>query len=196
MSPPVLVIVSGPPGAGKTTIAKRMGAELELPVFDRDDLKDTMFEALGWSGRAWSKRVGGAAWDLLFLIGERLLDRRVSVILETNFERDSSLDRLRAMCERTSSEVVEIHCCASPAVLARRFRERWESGGRHPGHTAEFTDQETFVAALSQRDFDRPIGVSEHVIEVDTTYPERIDWTGIVSTVRSALGEAYGSQDR
>jgi adenylate kinase family enzyme len=36
---PLLVIVSGAPGSGKTTLAKRVGVALQLPVFTKDGFK-------------------------------------------------------------------------------------------------------------------------------------------------------------
>ena len=188
------MIVSGPPGAGKTTLAGRLGAELGLPVFDRDDLKDVMFDALGWSDRAWSQRIGGAAYELLYLIAERLIGRGVSAVLDTNFQRDVTGDRLRALADRYRFDVLEVHCHADPQVLARRFRERWESDARHPGHTGEFTDEVAFIRAFDERDY-RPVGIG-CVVEVDSTDFDRIDWGGILSIVRAALGEAHGPQDR
>lgn len=195
MTRPVLVLVSGPPGAGKTTLAARLGADVGLPVIDRDDLKDAMFDTLGWSDREWSQRVGVAAYEVLYLIAERLLAAGVSVILDTNFQRGEAVGRLRAMQERHGCEVVEVHCRADPQVLARRFRERWQSGGRHPGHTAEFTDEGAFMSVLAERGFYEAVSLGV-VVEVDTTDPEHIDWEGTRSIVRDALGGTYGSRDR
>lgn len=194
MTKPLLVIVSGAPGAGKSTLAARLGAELDLPVFDRDDLKDAMFDTLGWSDRDWSQRVGGAAYELLYLITERLLGGGVSHVLDTNFYRGAPADRFRAMRERVPYSSVEVHCRADAPVLARRFRERWHYGGRHPGHTAEFTDEDSYMQALSDRGFYAPVGIGP-VIEVDTTHPERIDLEGIVTGVRQSLEGAHGPEN-
>jgi predicted kinase len=185
VSKPLLVVVSGPPGAGKTTLARRLGADLGLPVFDRDDLKDSMFETLGWSDREWSQRLGLAAYELLYLIAERLLASGVSVILDTNFQRAALSDRLAAIRSRHQFEVVEVHCRAVPEVMAQRFRARWESGARHPGHTGEFTDDDSFLAALNERDY-RPVALGG-VIEVDTTDLEGVDLDGIVTRIGEEL---------
>lgn len=191
---PTLVLVSGPPGAGKTTLAKRLGAEVGLPSICRDDIKDTIFDNLGWSDRAWSMRVGAASYELLYLFAERMLSVGASLVLESNFDRDRSGERLRVLRDLWPCEVVEINCSAEPSVLARRFRERWESGGRHPGHTDVYTDEGVFLTALRQRDF-TPVGIGP-ALEVDTTDPDKIDWELIFSTVRRALGESDGPEDR
>jgi hypothetical protein len=161
----------------------------------RDDIKDTIFDSLGWSDRAWSMRVGAASYELLYLFAERMLSAGVSLILESNFDRERSGERLRTLRALRPCEFVEINCSAEPSVLARRFRDRWESGGRHPGHTDVFTDEGVFLSALSQRDF-APVGIGGSVVEVDTTDPDKIDWKQINRTVRRALRESDGSQDR
>lgn len=153
-----------------------------------------MFDVLGWKDRAWSQRIGAAAYELIYLIAERLVGRGVSAVFDTNFQRGITTDRIRGLGDRYRFGVVEVHCHADPRVLATRFRERWESGGRHPGHTGEFTDEGAFVKAFDERDY-RAVGIGR-VIEVDTTDVERIDWDCVISTVQTAMGEAHGSQDR
>lgn len=64
ISPPVLVIVLGAPGAGKTTLARRIAAEIGWPLLVRDDIKEILFDTLGWSDRQWSRKLGGASWRM------------------------------------------------------------------------------------------------------------------------------------
>ena len=62
----VLIIVSGPPASGKTTLSRRLAADLRLPLVQRDSFKEIMFDTLGWQDRAWSQRLGGASYELLY----------------------------------------------------------------------------------------------------------------------------------
>jgi adenylate kinase family enzyme len=54
---PLLLIVTGPPGVGKTTVAEALAPRLGLPLLAKDDLKETLHdasEAKGESGRSGS----------------------------------------------------------------------------------------------------------------------------------------------
>jgi 2-phosphoglycerate kinase len=44
---PLLVIVTGPPGAGKTAIATELRTRLGLPLITKDALKELLGAALG-----------------------------------------------------------------------------------------------------------------------------------------------------
>jgi shikimate kinase len=39
-----LVVVSGLPGSGKTTLGRRLAQALNLPLIDKDDILDRLFE--------------------------------------------------------------------------------------------------------------------------------------------------------
>jgi predicted kinase len=85
VSQPTLVVISGLPASGKTTLARRLAAEMRLPLVGRDDIKERLFESLGWSDREWSKRLGGASWDLLYWFVETQLAAGQSCVIESNF---------------------------------------------------------------------------------------------------------------
>ena len=57
------MIVSGPPGAGKSSLAIPLAQRLRLPLLRKDHIKETLHDHLPAHGEArdWSRSLGGAA---------------------------------------------------------------------------------------------------------------------------------------
>src|SRR3954453_10531269 len=83
---PRLVVVTGPPGAGKTTVAAALRERLGLPLMAKDALKETLGDALECAGdRHESQRLGMATFHVQFAVVRELLAAGVSLIAEGNF---------------------------------------------------------------------------------------------------------------
>lgn len=78
-----IVLVSGAPAAGKTSIAVPLARLLGVPLFAKDDIKETLIDVLGDrdGDLGWSRTVGGAAMELLW----KLAERAPAAVLEANF---------------------------------------------------------------------------------------------------------------
>lgn len=126
-----LVLVGGAPGTGKTTLARGVARELDLPVFHSDEVRK---ELAGIAPTARERSAVDAGiytpeWDartyeeLCRRAAERLR-RGVSVVLDASWsepERRAAAARLAA---DTASEVSAYRCSVAPAVAAARAAAR------------------------------------------------------------------------
>ena len=163
---PVLIIVSGPPASGKTTLSRRLAADLRLPLVQRDSLKERLFDTLGWRDRALSQRLGGASYELLYYTLDLLLQTGQPCIVESNFSRVAASHKLTTLLEYYGYTAIQILCFAAPDVLLERFTARHAAGERHPGHVDDLALPE-FTAQIQQRW--EPLDVAGPLIELDTS---------------------------
>lgn len=172
-----VIVVSGLPCSGKSKVAQRLGEELRWPLLCKDDYKELLFDTLGYSDRAWSKRVSAAAYALQFSQARQLAASKVNFILEGNFrwlEHRAHFDVLFA-----AATGVQIHCRANAEVLVQRFKARAHSGNRHPGHVDIESLAEIERELLSAEQ--QPLPLSGAVIDCNTTR----DWPTAVDTAVS-----------
>lgn len=185
MPTPYVVIVTGLPGSGKTTLGRRLAHDLQLPFLYKDGIKEVLFDTLGWSDREWSRRLGRATIELLYHIVEMELVAGRSVLVESNFDSDLASPRFRQLRDKYAFEVVQVHCRAARGVLLERFKARDGTAERHPGHVdasalAEMTERLTSGADL-------PVRIDGVLITVDTTDFSKVDHAHILQTVREAM---------
>lgn len=174
---PTVVIVTGLPATGKTAIARAIGREAGLPVFGKDDFKELLFGLLGHSDREWSKKLGRAAYEVLFQICAEHVEAGASVVLESNFGPDS-VPRFASIAAKFPVRFVQVLCYAEGEVVLSRFRSRV----RHPGHVDEEVAETQRDLLLSGRA--DPLDIECELIEVDTTH---LDHAAIDSIARRVL---------
>lgn len=149
------VLVAGWPGAGKSTLAAVLAAELGLPLLAKDELKEALMEGLGRPETvADSQRLGKAA----VLVMLRAARTCPGAVLDSTWF-DYALPLARALPGR----LIEVHCTVPLDLAKARYRAR--AGHRHAGHLDDArSDQELWGEPP------RPLGLGP-VVEVDTSGP-------------------------
>jgi len=172
---PLLVVITGMPSSGKTTVAESLATELHLPLVAKDDLKERLYDVLGSGDVAWSGRLGSAAYELIFGLARTMLSSHVSLIVEANFFRGHA-ERFASL---PAHRLVQIHCSAPLPVLLERYAAR----SRHPGHhDAEKIDE---LPARNESGDHAALELRGELIELDTTQP--VDLTALASRLRALL---------
>ncbi|HJT55501.1 MAG TPA: ATP-binding protein [Ktedonobacteraceae bacterium] len=185
MSKTPLIIISGPPCTGKTTLGKRLANDLNLPFVHKDGIKELLFDKLGWSDRAWSRTLGIASYALLYYFLETQLRAGRSCIVESNFHAEFDREQFLALKAKYDFEPLQICCIADGEVLFSRFKDRAATSERHPGHVESVNLEEFKQGLLRGRDEVMDIGGT--IFEIDTTDFERVDYEGLVEGIRRGM---------
>ena len=168
---PTLIIITGHPGAGKTTIAGQLSRHYMIPYCSKDTIKEHIFDTLGSSDKVWSLRVSAAAHRLMDEIVEQELSTGHSLILESNFKTGLDSIRFSEAVTRHNAQCVQILCVASGDVLFDRWNHRIAHGIRHEGH-AEESSLDQIRQDLAQPY--EPLRLPGRLITIDTTDPGQI----------------------
>ncbi len=176
--PPTLLVVHGLPASGKTSLAKWIAHELHWPAVHKDDLKEILFDTLGWSDRAWSRRLGVSTIEIMYYIVEMQLSAGVSLLAECNFKPELASPKFREILTRTSATAIQVLCQSDGAVRLRRFKER----ARHPGHAdLEVNEAETDAWRAEVL---APLDVPGPLITVDSTDLTALDYSAVLRQIR------------
>lgn len=170
-----VIVVSGAPGTGKSTVAAALASDLRWPVLALDTIKETLADVLGLGEEDWSDRLGDAAAELVF----RLSAQFPEVVAEGWWRGPR---RERALGEFAGA--VEVFCYCDQQMAASRMRSR-HGTGRHPIHrdviNPSILDRASALAASVT-----PLGLGAALVQVDTGQPGAS--ARAVAAVTAALG--------
>ena len=182
---PTIIIVTGRPAAGKSTLAKWISQQLKLPLVSKDMIREELFDRLGWKDRKWAQELGKASVDMMFYFARAELEVGHSIIMDNSFYPSVSNPRFQTLKEQFDAKSMQIVCNSDRETLFQRFRSRADSGSRHPGHGDEDVLDQLYANLDSKSSQILEIGGS--VIEVDTTDFAKVDYQEILKQVKSFL---------
>lgn len=167
------VVVSGPAASGKTTLARALAAELDLPLLAKDTIKTAITTALAVSDPPAARRAGQAAVAALIALAAEM---PTGAVLDSVW-RSGQVDGLR----RLNGRVVEVFCRCDFPILKARYAARF----RPPGYVPEHAD----LADLWSEETMRPLHGGWPVIDADTSRP--MDMPALAERVTAALRQQF-----
>ncbi len=182
---PQLIITTGRPAAGKSTLSKWLSKELGMPFVSKDNVREVLFNRLGWKDRKWAQMLGRTSVDIMFYFAETQLEAGCSLILDNSFDPSLSAARFQALKTKYGVETIQIVCNSDRDTLFNRFRERAKTGNRHPGHGDDDVLDELRTYLAKEQSLVMDIGGS--IIEIDTTDFSKVNYQAILNEVKSAM---------
>jgi predicted kinase len=159
---PTLIVVSGPAGSGKTTLAHAIAGAVGCPAICRDEIKEGMVHASRDDATPFVARPGdeltARTLPVFFGVLETLLRAGVTTVAEAAFQDHVWRPRLEPLLDGARLRIV--HCIVDADVASRRIVQRARGNPVRRAHAD--------ARAVAHDAFNR-IRTDAPSLEVDTT---------------------------
>ncbi|MBV7274883.1 hypothetical protein JMF89_10490 [Clostridiaceae bacterium UIB06] len=68
-----MIIVTGTSATGKTILSSKLANRFNLPLINKDEIKELLFDCLGIKDEEWAVRLGVTSFELSYLLEKCLI---------------------------------------------------------------------------------------------------------------------------
>ncbi len=192
------VIIAGMPASGKTTFAKQVRDRLGLPMLEKDELKEILFDTVGFSCYAQKRQLDHAANAILLELMAKMMETEKPFIVVNNFSENGA-ELLEQLLKKYGYEPLTVFFGGNADVFYERYVRRDNNHERHLGHIVQehypLLDGESGDYEMTREEFAEKFekrGMSEfrlsgRRIEVDAATPGGFDPEQLLARVEEAL---------
>lgn len=175
MGRPTLILVTGPAGSGKTTLAHELAAAIGCPALSRDEIKEGMVLSNPGFVASYSDALTVRTYGVFFEAMSLLLRAEVTLVAEAAFQHGLWVRGLPPLDDLATLKIIR---CVVPADVARdRQQHRLQTQSTRAAHA----DSEH----LTRVDAFDPIHLDAPTLDVDTSNGWRPGLPAIAEFCRS-----------
>jgi glucokinase len=176
-----VILINGLPATGKTMLARRIQAEMQIPLLSLDTIKEALFDVLGIGDREYNRKLGRATKQVIWSVIGNLPDG-ATVLVDAWFGFPPYTLVTDGLARAGASRAVELWCHAPGELLAQRYVERVDQ--RHKGHPGREYAAELIEVAKRAT----PMGLFP-VYDLEMSHPEQIDVLQVVKWIEGEFAE-------
>ena len=122
MKKPLLVVVTGCPGSGKTTLAHTLARKVGCPAICRDEIKEGFVNTMESSHESLGKDVNQGIYTTFFEILGFFLSKQITLVAEAAFQHNLWASPLERFSQTAQIKIVV--CTVDPHLARMRFIQR------------------------------------------------------------------------
>lgn len=124
-----LIIFTGAPASGKSSLAEKCSLELKIPWYSKDNYKIMLFKKYGFTSHSEKKELSIRGEKMLLSTVHNYYLKGKDVIIDNNFKNFDDL-RNTITGGKYDCNIICIYLYADSELLAKRYNERISSGNR------------------------------------------------------------------
>lgn len=182
MNKPLLIVVTGKPASGKTTLAHILTKKIKYPLLSRDELKEGYINTADIEHSQLDNSVAWHIYDTFFDAIDLLISKGISVIAEAAFQDKLWKPKLLNLLDKAEIKII---ICKTPSDLTTiRFNNRLlNDPEREKFHGDKSLNLVKGQGSLITETYE-PVNIDAPTIEVDTTENYNPDIKKIISFIR------------
>jgi predicted kinase len=167
MNKPLLIVVTGSPASGKTTLAHILAAKIYCPVLSRDEFKEGYINTLRLAHNQLNSSVDLHIYDTFFEAINLLISKGISIVIEAAFQ--DKLWRPKLLDLSNKAEIKIVICKTNLDLIKARFTNRLSNNPnreKYHGDQSVNLSKEKFISLIENY---KPVNIDAPTLQVDTT---------------------------